>query len=519
MNEGNQLKIGAILSYMQMFLSIAIELIYTPLMIRALGRNEYGLYNTAASTISMLSILNFGFNSSYIRYYQEYKVKNEVEKIYKLNAMFLSTFIGIGFIALVSGVYLSCHLELIFHDGLTKDELRLAQKLMLLLTINLAASFPMSVFANIISAHEKFIFSKTINMIRTVLGPMLSMPILLLGFRSVTLVIVTLIVSIIADLCNLYYTHRVLHEKFIFRNYDIKLFKDLFIYTSFIAINIVVDQINNNIDNLLLARFRGTAGVAIYAVSQRLYTAYVRFSTSISGVFTPRVHKIVNSLSDKKELSEALTTLFVKIGRIQFLILALIASGIIFWGKQFIYLWAGKEFTDSYYVCLLLILPSSIALIQNVGIEIQRALNRHQFRSICYFIMALINLVLSWFLCQTYGAVGTAIGTSVSLIVANGFIINIYYHKKCYLNIVEFWENIISLSRGLILPIFFGILFSTLFRTQNLLVNVFQIIAYCFIYAISMWIFGMTDDEKNLFKQLLIKIHLYIYNFREGNEI
>ena len=114
-------------------------------------------------------------------------------------------------------------------------------------------------------------------MIRTVLGPMLSMPILLLGFRSVTLVIVTLIVSIIADLCNLYYTHRVLHEKFIFRNYDIKLFKDLFIYTSFIAINIVVDQINNNIDNLLLARFRGTAGVAIYAVSQRLYTAYVRF--------------------------------------------------------------------------------------------------------------------------------------------------------------------------------------------------------------------------------------------------
>ena len=65
----NQRKLGSIISYVQMFLGVVISLIYTPYMIKILGQSEYGLYNTVASTISMMSVLSLGFNSSYIRYY------------------------------------------------------------------------------------------------------------------------------------------------------------------------------------------------------------------------------------------------------------------------------------------------------------------------------------------------------------------------------------------------------------------------------------------------------------------
>ena len=69
----NQLKAGAIISYLQMAIQILIGLVYTPVMIRLLGQSEYGLYNTVASTISILSVLRLGFNNSYIRYYSIYK--------------------------------------------------------------------------------------------------------------------------------------------------------------------------------------------------------------------------------------------------------------------------------------------------------------------------------------------------------------------------------------------------------------------------------------------------------------
>ena len=95
-NQTNQLKWGAILSYAQMALGIVVGLLYTPIMIRLLGKSEYGLYNTVASTISMLSVLNLGFNSSYIRYYARYKKNNDEQSIYKLNGLFFIIFCIIG---------------------------------------------------------------------------------------------------------------------------------------------------------------------------------------------------------------------------------------------------------------------------------------------------------------------------------------------------------------------------------------------------------------------------------------
>ena len=65
--------------------------------------------------------------------------------------------------------------------------------------------------------------------------------------------------------------------------------------------------------------------------------------------------------------------LFTKVGRIQFIVLGLILSGFIFLGRPFIYLWAGEEYEISYYVALFLIIPVTVPLIQNLGIEIQTA--------------------------------------------------------------------------------------------------------------------------------------------------
>lgn len=76
-NKVNQLKAGAILTYIAMGIGFIVSLVYTPIMIRLLGQSEYGLYNLAASIIAYLGILNFGFGSTYIRYYSQYKVKED----------------------------------------------------------------------------------------------------------------------------------------------------------------------------------------------------------------------------------------------------------------------------------------------------------------------------------------------------------------------------------------------------------------------------------------------------------
>ena len=341
-----QIKLGIILSYGQIFLSIVIGLIYTPIMIRLLGQSEYGLYNTVSSTISLLGVLSLGFNSGYIRYYSKYKKNNDDESIFKLNGLFLTIFLIIGLIALACGLFLTFNLNLVFSNGLTLEEYKIAKILMLVLTINLAITFPMSVFKNIISAHERFIFLKVLNMATTVLGPMVMLPLLFLGFRSIAMVLVSLCINIVVDAICIYYVVVKLKNKVVFKNYEKGIFKSLFVYTGFIAINLIVDQINWNVDKLLLGRLKGTSSVAVYSVGYTLYSYYLTFSSSILGVFSPRIHKIVNETSSVN-LNETLTNLFIKVGRIQFLLLGLLATGIIFFGKAFIWFWAGEGYENA----------------------------------------------------------------------------------------------------------------------------------------------------------------------------
>jgi len=59
----NQLKVGAILSYVVMGLSNVVGLLYTPYMLRMMGQSEYGLYSLVASVVAYLTILDLGFGN------------------------------------------------------------------------------------------------------------------------------------------------------------------------------------------------------------------------------------------------------------------------------------------------------------------------------------------------------------------------------------------------------------------------------------------------------------------------
>ena len=191
--------------------------------------------------------------------------------------------------------------------------------------------------------------------------------------------------------------------QFDFYKMDFLLLKEIGVFSFFIFINMIVDQINWNVDKFILGVFGGTAAVAIYAIGGQINTMYMSLSTSVSSVFIPRVNAIVaQDENNNKELTE----IFTKVARIQFIILAMVIGGFTILGKYFIDIWAGVEYRNAYYVVLLLIIPVTVPLIQNLGIEIQRAKNMHKFKSIVYFLIAIGNVLISIPLSKVYGEIG-----------------------------------------------------------------------------------------------------------------
>ncbi len=509
-NGTNQLKIGIILSYVSTALNMLVQLLYTPIMIRLLGQSEYGLYTLVGSVVSYLSLFSLGFTGAYLRFSTRCEYDEDDSALPRLNGMFVSLFVCMSIVALVAGMTLSQFTSQLFGSNLTADELNKAKMLMQILVVNIALSFPSSIFDAMISANEKFLFQRLVVLLGTIFNPLLCLPLLLMGYGSVAVVTVTTIITTVKLAINVWYCLCKLKIPFIFRNFNFSVLKEIACFSFFLFLNMIIDQINLSVGKLILGRVSGTASVAIYGVGAQINSLFYMFSTTVSSVFSPRVNRIAASTEGKSRDNE-FTQLFIKVGRIQFLILALVLLGFIVFGYYFVTeIYSTIEYADAYSVSLLLMIPAIVPLIQNIGVEVQRSRNKHQFRSVVYFFMAVVNLLISIPLAYYAGPVGAAIGTSVSLLLANGIVMNIYYHKCLGIDIVQFWMNILRLMRGALIPTILGIFIIRFVRFESFGEYFIYILLFSFVYCFSMWLLGMNNYEKNLVRRAFAKL------FRRG---
>ncbi len=502
MIKGSQRKIGAILSYVSEAIKIISGLIYTPIMLRLLGQSEYGLYQLVYSVVSYLGLLSLGFGSSYIRFYSRYNELDDQDGVARINGMFLTIFCTISLISIMCGIVMVSNTRSIFGTGLTEEELSKAKILMSLMVLNLSLTFPGTVFNCCITAHERFFFQKLLIVAQNLLNPFLTLPLLLLGYGSIGMVCVTTAITLVKLILDVWYCFGKLRVRFIFKGFQFFLLKEMWIFTFFIFLNQIIDQVNWSVDKFLLGRLSGTTAVAVYGVGAQINSMYLQFSTAVSNVFVPRVNAIVASSDDNDEL----TKLFIKVGRVQFIIMALILTGFIFLGKPFIQFWAGAYYLEAYYVVLLLIVPVTIPLIQNLGIEIQRAKNKHKARSIVYFFIAIANIFISIPLIKKLGPSGAALGTAIALCVGNILFMNWYYHNKLGINIAEFWKRIFGFIPALMLPCLVGICIPRFFEIKSFFMLAIAIVVYAVVYCLSMYFWGMNESEKQMIKAPIRKI-------------
>ena len=490
----NQKKAGVLLTYLAQGIHIVSGLLYTPIMLRLLGQSEYGLYQLVASVVSYLSVLSLGFNSSYMRFYTMVKKEGDEEKVASFNGMFMTIFLIISGICLFCGAVMLGNIQWIFGTGLTTVEYAKAKILLALMVFNLALTFPASVYDSFMTSHERFLLQRLLRVLQYLFNPFITLPLLIMGYGSVAMVLVTTGLTIAKLIASIIYCVRNLHIKMRFKNFQLGLLKEMWVFTFFIFINMIVDQVNWSVDKFLLGRFSGTIAVAVYGVGSQLNNMYLQVSTAISNVFVPQVNKLVVEEND----DTALTKLFTKVGRVQFIVLSLIVMGFIFLGKEFISLWAGENYIESYAITLLLIVPVTIHLIQNLGIEIQRAKNLHRVRSVVYLCIAISNVLISIPFIKIWGPSGAALGTAISLIVGNIIFMNIYYQKRIGLDILYFWREILKFIPALIGPCILGIILRKVWVMDSLSKFFAAVIIFTVVFAVSMWCLGMNEQEKDM---------------------
>ena len=270
----------------------------------------------------------------------------------------------------------------------------------------------------------------------------------------------------------------------------------------FIFLNIVIDQLYANTDKFILGALCSSSVVTTYTLGVQFSSYFEQFSTSISGVFLPKITQLVTVSDNLKEVSE----LFCRIGRIQFILLGFLMSGFIVFGRQFITLWVGSHQMDAYQIALVVIVPALIPLSQNLGISVLRALNKHRFRSIIYFFIALVNVGLSIPLALRFGGFGAACATGFATCCGQIATMNWFYYKKIGLDIPGYWREIAKIIMPLVPITLLGVGIHLILPLAGWGGLILQCILYVGVFLVLGWFVIFNSYEKELFLGLMRKL-------------
>lgn len=497
----NQIKVGAIISYLNIILNILFTMLLTPFLIGGLGDSEYGVYKIIQSFSGQLSIASFGISTLIVRNIVYFKTQNEEEK--KENFLFFAiifTFIVALFI-LACGGGMYPFLDKIYSHSLSENELLLAKELFIFMVANMALNVISDSYIGIATAHEKYIVSNFVRTLKLVLRFVLIILLIKLGMGSLYIVMIDCFVTIISIIIPFVYSRFILNERPKFHYFDKVLFKQSITFAFAIFLQTIISQVNQNLDNTILGFMTDTSTVTMYSIALSIFTTFSALVTAIRGMFTPGATKLVS----KEYSSTQITDFVIKPGRFQFVVAGLVICGFILFGKEFINLWVGDSYEPAYLVTIILLLSSVIPLIETTTVSILDAMMKRLGRSLILVGMCVINIVISIVLINEIGYIGAAIGTAISYFVGDGILLNIYLHKSIGLEIKRMFKEVFKgLLPAVLLSLLLG--WALTLIPNGLIFFILKISVFSLMYLILIFFIGLNKEEKNMVTSVLLKM-------------
>ncbi len=495
----NQLKKGATLTYINIFLSNTLGLLLTPFIIKSLGHSEYGLYTLIGSFVSYLTLLDLGLNNSIVRFVAKYRAENDLVGERKFLGTTMWVYLGISGVLVLIGLGIYTQLDNLFSKTLNADEMGKAKTMFLILILNLAITIPGGAFQAICNARQYFVFPRLLSVIKYLLRAGCVFGILFLGGKAISLVIIDTVLNILIIFVSFLFVTFRLKVIIPWKVFDKNLVREIFSYSLWVFIYGIVHLFQWNAGQVVLGMTSTVTIVGIYGVGVMLGGYYNAFASAINGMLVPKAMQMIVDKRTGREMTESMIT----VGRLNGYILFFILTGFMLFGKIFIYLWLGQSYVPAWDVAMFIMIGMTLLLFQVFGNSILEAYKKNRFKSLLSFFTVSSAVVTGYFLSQVYGMNGMIIPLAVAMIF-NSIIMNFYFRKVFQFDYLYFFRK--ALLRQVVL---YGALVLIIYNILPLVtVNSWQSLGifaalYSVVYLSVSWFFMMNEYEKSFFKKFI----------------
>ncbi|WP_142786029.1 oligosaccharide flippase family protein [Changchengzhania lutea] len=499
----SQIKTASAVSYLTIITNVIIGIGLTPLILDSLGKSEYGLYMLVGSFIGYLALLDFGLTPTTVRFVSKYRHEKNKDKEESFIATNLGIYAGIALVVALIGLILYTTIDYFFAN-LSADELVLFKVMYLLMLLNLIWVMIRGALVGIIMAYEQFNFSKILNYFRIILRAITIIILLKSGGKALGIVIIDTVLNLIILLTYYGFIRYKLPVRFIFSKFNKKYINKIFSYSIWIFLGVLMDQLYWRSGQTILGIKSTTEEIAVYAIGMLFISYYMTMSSAISGLFLPKATKMFVNKASKVELNN----LMVKVGRIQWFVISNMLFGFMFFGKQFIQLWIGDGYEDSWLIAIMIMLTLTIPSLQNVGNTILEAYNLHVRKIQVNTALAVVSVVVAVYLVDIYDSIGIAIAIAFSVLLGQVVYNNYYFKKHIGLNLKTyalsmFKGNIISIP----LIIFSAYLLNLISFDSGSWYNLaFKVLIFIIMSVILIYFVAMNSYEKGLVNSIILKV-------------
>lgn len=462
-------------------------------MISIIGQSNFGLYTLATSLVTMVTI-DLGLSSAVTRFVSKYKAENDVESIRKFLGIAYKLFIALALVFLISLTVVYFNVDRIFLK-LSPGEIEKVKVLLAITGFYAVFSFPFHPLDGLLVSGEWFIFQKSTQLFTKVLNIVLMVAALLMGYGLYSLVVVNAFCGVIVIGLKLYFLKKNDHQEIAWRTFDSQMTKEIFSFSLWVMVISIAQRLILNVTPSVLGITSGSREIAIFSAAMTIEGYVWTFATVFGGMFLPKVSKLIYG---DNASPGAIQELMIKVGRIQFILLAAIVSIFIVAGRDFFLNWLGSDFKKSYLITVLLVLPGLITIPQEIASTTLIASNRVRYNAFSKIIVAVLSISLSYLMSLRYGATGAGIAIFIGNLIGGAFVLNVIYARVLKINIWEFFRKCqVSMALPFILVILAGLAMNYMITDVTWVITLSKVMLLLVIYAFSAYFLAMNSYEKD----------------------
>jgi O-antigen/teichoic acid export membrane protein len=396
-------------NYVNSLAALLLALFVTPVLVRGLGAEAYGIWTLVSSSVLYYSVLQFGLGRAAVKFVAEARAADDQPAARRVISTAFLTLAGPAVVLALASPALALLFTVLFD---VPDAYRdAAMVLVVLSTVDFAIGMPSDTFGAGIVGLQRFDLLNATTTGTAVAQAGAWMVIIALGGGLVALGIATVTFSVLSNVVRYAIVRRLLGGVRIAPStFDRSLVKPMVRMSSWIALSDFVAILTARLDPVIVGLVVGVPQAGIYAVGQKLAAFVERLSGPALSMFFP--HAAALSTSGDQEALRRVLTAGTRLAFGLTVPLALIVS--ILAGPA-VSVWVGSGFDQAAMVAVYLSLTMLIVSVTRVGVDILRGLGDVSFPARVGVLEALVSMGASIALGSTMGLEGVALGTLIGI--------------------------------------------------------------------------------------------------------